>query len=290
MKFSDAIDKFLTLKTSEVSKNTIDYYNGKIPTMKKCLGHYETTEIDKFVIAEFTTAQRIRNPNISNLTLKYYRRLIVYILREVCDIYLVIKPLRVKQKVVSDLPDKIVERILEHLVTYKNKNKNYSHYYKYYFMIQLLLDTGVRINELVNIKVKNIDLSDRSILLDVTKNDKQRYVFFTEELVDVMLKYINRYKIEGMYLFPGAKNGNHITKRAVGKFLYTIKSRLGIDRSISPHKWRHTMATRYLAKEGTLFALQHILGHEEITTTQRYEHLNKKNLYDLYNKTMKNKV
>jgi site-specific recombinase XerD len=288
MKFNEAIDKYLILQTPSVKESTIEYYNGKIPSMRYFLGDIDTSKIDKFVIAEFTVKLKERNPTISNRTLNYYRALVTRILRDVCDIFIHVKPLRMIKKVVNDLDDIVVQKILSHLFENRNDRQKGQHYYKYYFLIMLLLDTGVRVNELVNIETRNINYSDRAILLVVTKNDKQRYVFFTEETLHIMKIYLNRYSVDGPYLFPNRDNiQKHITKRAISKSLYNLKKRLNLEGSISPHKWRHTFATRYLRKEGSLISLQHLLGHEDIKTTMIYEHINKNDLQNMYNKVMK---
>lgn len=282
MTFEEASQKFLILKKAETSKTNISYYMDKIPIINRYIGSIEVSKIDKFTIAEFTIKQQERNSTISNRTLNYYRDIIKRVLKDVCNIELEINSLKVKKKVIPDLSDEVINEIFNHLLTNYNKSKIYSHYYKYYFITRLILDTGVRINELVNIKVKNLDLVSRTIRLEVTKNDKERYVFFSEEVKKIYYEYIKKYETSE-YLFPGKEPGSHLTKKAIGKVLYKIQVRLDLNVSISPHKWRHTMATRFLASGGTVVVLHHILGHENIETTMIYEHLNKKQLHKMYN-------
>ncbi len=289
MKFNDAIDKFLTFKKSEVRASTIKYYEGKVPMIRRYLGDMNIDDIDKFVIADFTEEQRERNPTITNRTLNHYRQVIRHIVEVVTDRKIKVRKLKVSSDKVRGLSDNIVNKIMDHLFVNRNKGI-YPHYYKYYFMFSLMLDTGARINEIVHIENRNIDIADRSILLTTTKNGNQRYVFFTEEVALILQKYLNRYKIKGQYLFVGADEKNHLTKFAVIKFLEKLQKRLKIDRSISSHKFRHTMAERYMKNHGGIYSLQKLLGHTDITTTTIYADIGKEELKKIYNKTMKNKL
>jgi len=289
MKFNDGIDKFLKFKKTEVRESTMKFYRGKVPMIRRYLGEIDIDEIDKFVIADFTEQQRERNPKITNRTLNHYRQVIRHIVEVVTDRKIKVRKLKVSSDKVRGLSDNTVNRIMNHLFTERNKGI-YPHYYKYYFMFSLMLDTGARINEIVHIENKNIDVSDRSILLTTTKNGNQRYVFFTEEVSLILQKYRNRYKINGQFLFVGADQSKHITKHAVIKFLEKLQKRLKIDHSISSHKFRHTMAERYMKNHGGIYSLQKLLGHTDITTTTVYADIGKEELKKIYNKTMKNKL
>jgi integrase/recombinase XerD len=287
MTYNEAAVKFLELKKAETKPETMRFHKGKVSVVAKNIGNMEIEEIDKFVIAKFTNEQRERNPNISNRTLNYYRSNIVQVVEIVSDRKINIKKLKLSKKKVPALSDDTVEKILTHL--YQNRNRGlYKHYYKYFFMIRLMLDTGARLNEVINLKVSQFDVSDRSILLKVTKNSHERYVFFKKDLVDVYLKYINRYELDNKsFLFPGATEGSHLSKEAVMRFMIKLQKRLGIEKSISTHKLRHTMATKYIANNGGLYDLQQLLGHEDVTTTTIYTEISKETLKEFYNSTMK---
>jgi len=290
MKFTKAIDKFVLLHQSEDwNAETQRYYKGKIPNIRKYLGDHNVLDIDKYTIAEFTKSQRDRNPDISNTTLNRYRDITVRILREICDHDIKIKKLREKVKIIKNLKEDVVNTILDHLYTNRNLNKNFKEYYKYYFMFNLMLETGVRISEVINIKISNIDIHDRSIFLDVTKYDKERYVFFPTEIVDIYMKYIHRYGIKDVYLFPSNNQVRHLTRNTVMRFIRRLQKRLGMEKSISSHKWRHTFASRFIENGGSLPILQDLLGHENIETTMIYVHMNKNQLKTAYDENIKNR-
>lgn len=159
-----------------------------------------------------------------------YRDITVRILREICSIEVKIKKLRETGKIIKNLNEDIVNRILDHLYSNRNLNKNFKMYFKYYFMFNLMLETGVRISEVINIKINNIDIHDRSIFLDVTKYDKERYVFLPEELLNIYKKYLNRYSINDVYLFPSNNQVGHLTRNTVMRFIRRLQKRLGIEK------------------------------------------------------------
>lgn len=287
MTYDEASIKFLELKKAERKPETVRFHKSKVSVVSKSIGSMDIDNIDKFVIAKFTNEARERNPNISNRSLNYYRSNIVQVVETVSDRKINITKLKMPKKKIPALSHETVDLILSHLIANKDKGI-FQHYYKYYFMIRLMLDTGARLNEIVNLKVSQLDIHDRSILLTITKNSHERYVFFKKELVDVYLIYMNRYEINtSSYLFPGAKEDTHLTKEAVMRFMIKLQHRLGIDRSISTHKMRHTMATNYIANHGGLYDLQQLLGHEDVTTTTIYTEISKEKLKEMYNKHMK---
>jgi integrase len=157
MTYDEAAVKFLELKKAETKPETMRFHRGKVSVVSKSIGTMEIDMIDKFVIAKFTNDQRKRNSTISNRTLNYYRSNIVQVVEIVSDRKINIKKLKISKKKVPALSDDTVDKILTHL--YQNKNKClYKHYYKYYFMIRLMLDTGARLNEVINLRVSQIDI------------------------------------------------------------------------------------------------------------------------------------
>ena len=121
MKFNEAIDKFLIFKKSEVRAQTMKYYQGKIPMIRKYIGDTNIEDIDKFIIAEFTEEQRMRNTDISNRTLNHYRQLIRHIVEVVTDRKIKVKKLKIPYGKVKGLSDDTVDKIMNHL--YSNRNK-----------------------------------------------------------------------------------------------------------------------------------------------------------------------
>ena len=155
--------------------------------------------------------------------------------------------------------------------------------------IMLLNDTGIRINELINIKVSNIDLERNYIYLDFTKTIKTRYVYFDNDTKYFLDKWLSFHTKESEYLFI-TKSGMKLKRRTIYQFLELIKSKTGIEQSISPHKWRHTLATNLINENVNLNEVMEILGHTEFETTKRYLHQENEHIRkDILNVLNKNK-
>lgn len=140
-------------------------------------------------------------------------------------------------------------------------------------IIYLLNETGIRLNELVNLKTKNIDLETNTIHLEFTKTGVPRDVYFTNETK----KYIELYlsKVEpNTFFFQNLVDHKPMQKVTVNKLLARIQRELGIEQSISAHKWRHSLATELMNSSIPLKEIQNVLGHTELNTTQKYLHSN----------------
>ncbi|MGE4572192.1 MAG: tyrosine-type recombinase/integrase [Candidatus Izemoplasmatales bacterium] len=282
MKFSECIVKFRLLKQAKVSSETMRYYNGKLPIIERYLGNHDVADIDEYTIAQFVIDQQKRNPSISNRTLNYYTKIITRIVKDITGREIKIQK-RTERK--QRIPRVSEDNILKILKYYQN-NIDFANNKKYYLIIRLFLETGVRLNELVNIKIKNINLPLRSIYLDVTKSQRDRMVYFSKETRILLLSYIDTYIEDQIYLFP-SKNGNsHLQKQSLYKTVYRLQNRLGIEQSISPHKWRHTFAKKYKRRGGDLPSLQAILGHTELNTTKMYLDYEDDELKEIYDQIM----
>lgn len=152
-------------------------------------------------------------------------------------------------------------------------------------ILEMLYGTGVRVGELVNIKVKDIDLSSKSILI-LGKGNKERIVTYGEYCSDALITYLNdgyhRLNIKNEeYLFLN-KNGGVITERGVRYVLEQIIKRTSLNKNISPHMLRHSFATHLLNEGCDLITVQKLLGHESIKATQIYTHVTTDRLKEVY--------
>lgn len=152
-------------------------------------------------------------------------------------------------------------------------------------ILEMLYGTGVRVGELVNIKVKDIDLSTKSILI-LGKGNKERIVTYGEYCEEALVSYLNdgyhRLNIKNEdYLFLN-KNGGVITERGVRYVLEQIIKRTSLNKNISPHMLRHSFATHLLNEGCDLITVQKLLGHESIKATQIYTHVTTDRLKEVY--------
>jgi integrase len=164
MKLNKRIDQFKMLKKAETRDATMRYYEAKISIIQRYLGTVDDKSIDEFVIADFTNKQKERNPNISPRTLNYYREIIVRIIKDTTGRKIKIKKLKVDKPFIKSVEENNINKIIDY---YRNNINQYNNH-KYLLIISLLLDTGVRIKELINIEIKNININYRAIQLDHT--------------------------------------------------------------------------------------------------------------------------
>lgn len=148
-------------------------------------------------------------------------------------------------------------------------------------VILLLLDTGVRAKELINIEVNNIDFNNNSILLTTTKTDAQRLVFFNKYTAEVLKKLYNANK-EKKYLLYNFRKNTEYTYRCLTCLLDRISNKFNI-KILHPHMFRHTFATNLIDREAPVVMVQMLLGHSSIRTTQNYIHLSEKRLKQCFN-------
>ena len=152
-------------------------------------------------------------------------------------------------------------------------------------LLEMLYGTGVRVGEIVNIKVKDIDLSSRSILI-LGKGNKERIVTYGEYCEEALNRYLSDgyYSLnlkKNEYLFLN-KNGDVLTERGVRYILDQIIKKTSLNKSISPHMLRHSFATHLLNEGCDLITVQKLLGHESIKATQIYTHVTTDRLKEVY--------
>jgi site-specific recombinase XerD len=144
-------------------------------------------------------------------------------------------------------------------------------------VLALLLDTGLRISELVNIKMSDFDPM-MTCLKVKGKGQKERLVPISKADRKELIKYTQHHRhslceVSSDYLFP-ARDGDHISINSVQQAMRRLAKKVGLNGvEVHPHVFRHTFATMYLQKGGQSLALKEILGHESFQTTQKYVHL-----------------
>ena len=152
-------------------------------------------------------------------------------------------------------------------------------------LLEMLYATGVRVSELVNIKVSDIDEAGHSILV-LGKGNKERYVTYGDycsEILDLYLSdgYLKLNTNKSCYLFLN-NNGGNLTDRGVRYILDRIIKHTSIQKNISPHMIRHSFATHLLNEGADLLSVQKLLGHESIKATQIYTHVTTDRLKEVY--------
>lgn len=156
-------------------------------------------------------------------------------------------------------------------------------------MLETLYGCGLRVSELVNLKLSDL-FFDEGFIKVTGKGNKQRFV----PIADATQKYINIYVKEVRihlpiqneyrdYIFLN-RRGKQLTRAMVFTIIKQLAKKIGLNKNISPHTFRHSFATHLLQGGADLRAIQQMLGHESITTTEVYMHLDRDDLTKVLNK------
>lgn len=152
----------------------------------------------------------------------------------------------------------------------KNKERTDQFQLRDQAIIELLYASGVRVSELINIKVNEIDLKNRQIRV-FGKGRKERLVMFSKSCAETLYQFIDK-DVVTEYLFTNSQ-GQKLTTRGVEYILEKIPAKCGVNLKLHPHLFRHTFATHLLEGGADLRVIQELLGHESINTTQVYTHV-----------------
>jgi integrase/recombinase XerC len=157
-------------------------------------------------------------------------------------------------------------------------------------MLELLYDCGIRNSELVGINVDDIRLRTEAILIR-GKGKKERYVPFGGSAKTALAAYLPARRA---MLAETRKNstallinhrGGRLTTRSVGRIIKEIAVAKGLSPDVHPHTLRHAFGTHMLEEGADLRAIQELLGHERLATTQRYTQLSMKHVLQVYDQT-----
>lgn len=132
----------------------------------------------------------------------------------------------------------------------------------------LLLDTGIRIDEALNIERKRVDLDNLSLVV-MGKGRKERQVPFSHEMRKILYRWMSKAGATTTYLF-NTQSGARVLYRNAFRDVQRLMSRVGISVHAHPHLFRHQFAATYIRQGGDIYRLSRLLGHTSISTTQIY--------------------
>lgn len=193
-------------------------------------------------------------------------------------------------KIKQTLPDYLSEDEIELLFAAAQKDQSRQGK-RNLIMLYTMYVTGMRVSELVHMKVADVQFDSGCVCI-MGKGSRQRLVPVPRAVLVMLRDYLTTVRrglcgvYETDYLFPSiyAKAIKPLTRQAFWTLLKGIWSKAGIQRSISPHKLRHSFATHMLKKGVNLRSLQLLLGHENISTVQLYTHVETTYLRSIYDK------
>jgi integrase/recombinase XerC len=154
-------------------------------------------------------------------------------------------------------------------------------------LLELLYSSGLRVSELVGLDVEHVDLTEGLVRVH-GKGNKQRLVPVGKPAREALGDYLDERLALPIARDPEAfflnKNGTRLTTRSVQRLVSEVISRIGLNKDVTPHTLRHSFATHMLGAGADLRSIQELLGHESLSTTQRYTHVGVEELSKVYDK------
>ncbi|GAA4975236.1 site-specific tyrosine recombinase XerD [Algibacter aquimarinus] len=287
MKWQQALKDYkLYLKIERgLSKNSIDNYSRDVDKLIKYLDENKSSNLPINITSEiiqqfiYETSKTINARSQSRL-ISGLRSFFDYLIFE--D-YRASNPLELIEspKIGRKLPDTLSEEEIDQLINAVDLSKPQGERNR--AILETLYGCGLRVSELINLKLSDL-FFDEGFIKVTGKGDKQRFV----PIVDITQKYINIYKNEvrnHLKIQPGFEDilflnrrGKQLTRAMIFTITKQLAEKIGLKKSISPHTFRHSFATHLLENKADLRSIQLMLGHESITTTEIYVHLDKSHL------------
>ena len=189
-------------------------------------------------------------------------------------------------KLEKKLPEVLTELEIEKLIKSFDIQQNFGQRNR--TIIEVLYGTGIRVSELINLKLSNIFFKENIIKI-IGKGNKERFVPLGRIASNEIKEYL---KIRDNSIINSKfsdivflnRYGRGLTRSMIFKIISDSYKRIGLDKKISPHTLRHSFATHLLKNGADLRTIQIILGHESITTTEIYTHLDTYHLGEVLKK------
>lgn len=276
MTISDSFDEFiLEQRCRGHSKKTIEYYDLILRRFSEFAEELQLSDVDQITLTvckQFylsLTDQGLSSVSIQSYV-RGYRAYIQwlyesdYIGEDLCHRFRLPKATR---KVIDILTDSEIQRLMASFdtATYTGLRD--------YTICALMIDTGLRLNEVVTLQSKHVHLDD-GYLIVTGKGDKQRVVPFGSFTAATLRAYVDDKKswCPPLASFFVTVDADPITVNTLKDVFRRLKDRSGISR-LHPHLLRHTFATKYLSNGGDIYTLQRILGHATLDMVKKYLHL-----------------
>jgi len=287
MKWLNALKDYqLYLKIERgLSKNSIDNYALDI---KKLIGFIDSNNINNSpinitseIIQQFIydAAKQVNARSQSRLISglrSFFNYLVFEDYRKDNPLELIESP-----KIGRKLPDTLSEEEIDHIIKAIDLSKPQGERNR--AMLETLYGCGLRVSELINLKLSDL-FFDEGFIKVTGKGDKQRFV----PIINITQKYINIYRNEiriHLNIQSGHEDtlflnrrGKQLTRAMIFTIIKQLTEKIGLKKNISPHTFRHSFATHLLQNDADLRSIQLMLGHESITTTEIYVHLDKSHL------------
>ena len=292
MKIDEAKNKFLTFCQIEkgLTSITIEDYRLDFLNYEKCFPEIKNVEdisiddLSNFVI--FLSLNGLKTTSIRR-KLSTIKSFYSFLEEENLASNIVDKDVSI-QKIAKNLPKFLTKNEIQKLLNATKKGDEEDAFA--YAVLNLLFSSGIRVSELVNLKLKNFKIEEK-LLMVTGKGIKDRYVPLRDEAIYAINDYLKKVRnliprplIDKEILFLN-KNGRKYNRNSIYYLVRKYASIANIQKEISPHVLRHTFATVLINNGASVRHVQEMLGHKNVSTTEIYTHVDTNRIlstYDLY--------
>lgn len=265
-------DYIFKLKELRYSESTIKSYKGLFEEFINYYHKYDIKTIDEkmiitfmqYLVIERKVSTSYQNQSINSIKF-YYER----VLGGQRKIYLVERPRKEKT-----LPEVLSEQEIVSVIKQIDNLKHKA-------IVLTIYSAGLRLSEVVNLRIKDIDSQRMKVFVQQSKGRKDRYSILSKKLLLVLRDYFKEYKPKE-WLFEGAK-GLQYSVSSVQTIVKNAYARAGIKKKVSTHTLRHSFATHLLENGTDLRYIQSLMGHESSKTTELYTHITTKGFDQIKN-------
>ncbi|AFS79478.1 phage integrase family protein [Gottschalkia acidurici 9a] len=253
------------LKLKGYSPNTIESYVNHI---RRFIEYYEmelklvtSEEVNEYII--YLLEEKKRSASYVNTSISAIKFMVNNVLSR-SDISINMFRVKKEKKFPDILSQEEVTRILNVVENHKHK-----------VLLSLVYSAGLRVSELVRLKIEDIDSIRMLIHVRDAKGKKDRYTLLSEKALIVLRDYYRRYTPKE-WLFEGLDKHQHLTERSAQRVFEKACDKVGIKKNVSIHSLRHSFATHLLESGTDIRYIQKLLGHSSTETTMTYTHVSKK--------------
>lgn len=293
-----SIENFLEMLASErgSAKNTLDSYRLDLESLlefsgKKPIEELMLNDLRDFIIYLRKQEYSPRSINRKISALKQFFQFLVSenLIKDSPAIELEL--LKQQKKIPKMLEEKEIDQLFDYLSVQTTPEG-----IRLNAMIAILYSAGLRVSELVSLKLNNFEYERGKInsIFKVTgKGNKERISILNQRALNALANYLEirdffisiKSREKCLWLFPSASKEGYLTRNRFGQLLKEASLNVGIDpQAVSPHVLRHSFATHLLANGADLRSIQELLGHSSIATTQIYTHISNKQLKNIIEK------
>lgn len=288
MSWKQSIKEFKTYLKIErsLSDNTIDSY---LRDVKKLAKFSEEKELDELQITKVEVKEFIAFINTEGISARSQSRIIsgikAFYKYLILEDYIKVNPTELIEspKIGMKLPDTLSVSEIDDLISGIDLSQPQGERNR--AILEVLYSCGLRVSELTNLKLSNIRFKEGYVKV-VGKGDKERFAPIGSSAIKYLNIYLNEIR-NHQNIKKGSEDivflnrrGNKLTRVMIFTIIKQLAEKIGLKKKISPHTFRHSFATHLIEGGADLRAIQEMLGHESITTTEIYTHLDREFLRD----------